>query len=1101
MLRKLCFIAVSLCFLIVQMSAQTTSGLMTGEIVDSTGAVVLGAQIDVTNQATGQVRTTTSGSNGIYIVPLLPPGTYTVSVKKHGFAVDERRDVQLGVNQSDTVNFTLGISTSAQIVHVTGAAPLLNTTSATLSQVVDHNTTVNLPLNGREFTQLTLLTPGAAPVQESQQSLFVVSLGAGGISPSVNGQRGIQNNFTMDGILNNEVFTNTWAIAPPPDAIQEFNVQSHITDAQFSISSGANINVVTRSGSNNFHGSVWEFVRNDALNAQTFPATNRLPYIQNQYGVYLGGPVLVPHLFDGRNSTWASGYWEGFRSTLTQTILTSTLTSAMQQGDFSGILGAQVGTDTLGRPEYANEIYDPLTSRPDPGNPGQFLRDPFPGNKIPPLRLNAVTQTILKKYYPAPNLNVAEDVLPNLQFPGNTATNSDVFGIRLDHQFTKNDTVLIRLSRSNQHLVTPESLPTYAHSESNYAQQADLGYTHIFNPTTILQLHYGYTYTNLFYGDDPAGEVFGNSINFLTAAPPHHNIYLGPSIGLSNGYSGVSQVGIPSGPQEGMDYHLDLSKVISHHTLGVGILYYHLRAYDDYFLTSPNFTQNATAQDALPGPTGFGPASFLLGALDSYYTIAGDSGLNQTINWYGLYAQDQWQITKRLAMTFGLRWDYVAPPNIHKIASALDVLTGKFIVTGAVPPYFPKATGPSGYFQPQYNGYEPRFGITYQATSRTVLHGAFAILDDHNNNLIQQDTELAETWPTSNNINLVNLDLSIPTMYIDNLPAASTLVGPNLPPYVSATSANPNNRIPYAMEFNVGVEQQLSNSLVMKLDYVGSLSRFQYIFPTANTALIPGPGPISQRQPFPQAPVLSYSWNDAPGSYNAFQAFLQKSLSSGLLFMASYTWSKSLDWQSDPYSGNSFPNFYDLASNWGPSNYSLTNMFVFSGVYALPIGRGKSLWSSPNRFVQSVAGNWNLGMILSLHSGEHFNALAGADVANVGTSNQRAERTGVSPYAPHQNYSHWLNPAAFVGPAAYTFGNERRNDITGPAYRNLDLSAYKEFPLIKRATLQFRAEFFNALNTTNYGLPDRNLQDAAFGQILSTVGPGREIQFAVKALW
>jgi hypothetical protein len=185
---------------------------------------------------------------------------------------------------------------------------------------VDHNTTVNLPLNGREFTQLTLLTPGVAPVQESQQSLFVVSLGAGGISPSVNGQRGIQNNFTMDGVLNNEVFTNTWAIAPPPDAIQEFNVQSHITDAQFSISSGANINVVTRSGTNDFHGSVWEFVRKDALNAKTFPATDRLPYTQNQYGVYLGGPVLVPHLLEGRNSTWASGYWEGFRSTLTQTI-------------------------------------------------------------------------------------------------------------------------------------------------------------------------------------------------------------------------------------------------------------------------------------------------------------------------------------------------------------------------------------------------------------------------------------------------------------------------------------------------------------------------------------------------------------------------------------------------------------------------------------------------------------------------------------------------------------------------------------------------------------------------------------------------------------
>ena len=805
-----------------------------------------------------------------------------------------------------------------------------------------------------------------------------------------------------------------------------------------------------------------------------------------------------------KNNTWFAGYWEGFRSSLSQTVLASTLTSAMKQGDFSGVLGAQVGIDTLGRPEYANEIYDPNTSRPDPAHPGLYLRDPFPGNKIPVGRINPSTIAILNKYYPNPNLNVPQDILPNFQFTGNTNTASDVFGIRIDHRFSENNLAFIRFNRSNAHVTRPEDLPTYVSQLNNYSQQAAVGFTHLFNPNTILEFHYGYTYTNDFTGDEAAGAAFNNSINFALAAPAHDGISLGPEVGLSNGFSGVSQFAIPLGPQEGMDYHLDLSKVVSNHTLGVGGMYYHLRSYDDGWGAGTNFTQNATAQDALPGPTGFGPASFILGALDSYGPWVGDTGADQTVNWYGVYAQDLWQVNKQLVLRIGLRWDYVTPPNYHKIVSGLNVLNGQFIVTGAVPPYFPKATGASGFFQPQYNGFEPRFGLTYQATDKTVLHSAFAVLDDHNNTLVQENQNIRLSWPTGIAANLTSLDLGIPKTYLNNLPPASSFLGANLAPYASY-GADPNNKIPYTMEFNAGVQQQISNTLMMKLDYVGSLSRHQYIVPEANTALTPGPGPISKRQPFPQyGGPFSFSWNDGPGSYNALQAYLQKSLSSGLFFMASYTWSKSLDWASDPYNNN-FPNFYNLASNLGPSNYSLTNMFVLSGVYALPVGRGKQFLSTPNKFVQGLAGNWNLGAIVTLDSGAPFDVLAGADVANTGGPSQRAQRTGAHPYASKQTPQNWLNKAAFAIPAPFTFGNESRNDLTGPAYRDVDLNAYKDFPFTKTAHLQFRAEFFNMLNSTNYSSPassgTNNVQNAAFGQLLSAAGPGREIQFAAKFLF
>jgi hypothetical protein len=1084
-------------------SAQTTTGLITGVVSDPSGAVVPDAGISVVNQDTGTARTTVSNGTGEYIVPQLPPGMYTITVTKTGFATEGHKSVQLQVNQSLTLDFRLGLASSAQSVDVTTAAPTLNTTSATLSNVINHEETVELPLNGRQFTQLALLSPGASPVQNGQQGSFVVSLGAGGISPSVNGQRGEQNNFTMDGMLNNQIYTNTWVIAPPPDAIQEFNVQTHITDAQFAISSGANINVVTRSGTNKFHGALWEFFRNAALDAQTYPATERLPYRQNQYGVYFGGPVWVPKVVDGRNNTWFSLYWEGFRSAKTNSYLASVPTAAMRNGDFSAVLGAQVGVDSLGRPEYQNEIYDPLTSRPDPAHPGSYLRDPFPGNIITDSsRLNSASMAYLNRFYPLPNLNVASNVFPNLQFSGANNTESDIFGGRIDHQFGQNDILFARFNRSKQTLTTPEGLPTYSHYLVNYAQQAAVGYTHVFDPKTLLNFRYGYSYINYNDTDEPAGSAFAQAIHSTNAFPVHDGVQLAPAVGISNGFTGIGQFAIPLGPMEAMDYHLDVSKVVGNHTIGAGGMYYHLRSYDDGWQASTSFTQNATSQDATAGPTGYGAASFMLGTLDSYGPWLGDIGADQSVNWWGMYAQDQWQATKNLVLTAGIRWDYVSPPNYHKIVSGLDVLTGRFIVTGPVPPTFPTATGPASYFDSQYNGWEPRFGAVYQFTKASVLHAAFALLDDHNNTLIQENQNLRLTWPSGVAANYTSLDLGVPTTYLNALPAASTILG-GVAPYASY-GANPHNKIPYVMEYNVGVQQQLTDTWSFKLDYVGSLGRHQYIVPEANTALYPGPGPVLNREPFPQyGGPFSYSWNEMPSSYNAMQAQLQKSLSNGLFFQASYTFSKSMDWQSDPYT-NSEPNFYNLHEDWGPSDYNKTNMVVLTEVYQLPFGHGKKYLASSNHLVDGIAGGWELGSIITLNSGAPFNAFAGGDIANTGGPGQRAQRTGIAPFdSPgfSQSRLQWINPAAFTQPAAYTFGNERRNDLVGPRYDNFDVNLSKSWRLFDGSSLQFRSEFFNIFNHTNLSNPDNTVTDGSFGQILSAAGSGREVQFALKIMF
>ena len=528
-------------------------------------------------------------------------------------------------------------------------------------------------------------------------------------------------------------------------------------------------------------------------------------------------------------------------------------------------------------------------------------------------------------------------------------------------------------------------------------------------------------------------------------------------------------------------------------------MYYHLRSYDDGWGANIFFQQNATAQDATAGPTGFGPASFLLGVPDSYAPWMGNTGADQVESWYGLYFQDQWQATKKLALTAGMRWDYVTPPNYLKIVSGLDVLTGTFLVTGAVPPYYPAATASSGLFKSQYNGYEPRFGLTYRALDRTVIHAAVAMLDDHNNTLIQENQGIRVSWPTGAALNITSMDLGLPTNYLDSLPSETSLIGGGIAPYASY-GANPNNKIPYAIEYNLGVQQQLAGNMSLKVDYVGSLGRHGYIVPEANVALTPGPGPISAREPFPQyGGPFSFEWNEMPSAYDAMQVELKKQMSAGLYFMASYTFSKSMDWQSDPYN-NTEENFYNLNKDWGVSDFNRKQMFVFSSIYQLPMGRGKRFLNGVNSIAQTIVGGWSAGGILTMNAGAPFNVYASGDPANTGGPGQRAQRTGTDPNAVTggKNRNHWLNTAAFAQPTAYTFGNEARNDLVGPPFKNLDFNLSKEFRPFESYVLQFRSEFFNIVNHTNLGNPDNGVLDGAFGQIFGTVNSGREIQFALK---
>src|SRR5438876_484401 len=404
--------------LVPQLVGQTVSGRITGTITDPSGSSVPQAEVTLTNLGTGVTRTTTSGSTGEYTIESIPPGSYSLQVRKEGFKSYVVSNLVLRVNESRTADVQLSLGGVTESVEVRADPLALDATTATIGHVVEHQQIVDLPLNGRNFTQLTLLTPGASPVQTGQQNLFTVT---GGISPAVNGMRAQMNDFTLDGIDNNMRFTNNYAQSPPPDALEEFNVESHQTAAEASFAAGATVNLVTRAGSNEFHGSAWEFLRNDKLDANgffnNFFGAEKLPRKQNQYGFFVGGPVMIPALYDGRKSrTYFAGYYEGFKVRVSDVTSANVPDAAERNGDFSELLGPVIGADCLGRQVRSGQIYDPLTTVANSSCPQGYIRDPFPNNIIPATKISPIATAYFKFLYPMPN----RSTLPNFVLPQRT---------------------------------------------------------------------------------------------------------------------------------------------------------------------------------------------------------------------------------------------------------------------------------------------------------------------------------------------------------------------------------------------------------------------------------------------------------------------------------------------------------------------------------------------------------------------------------------------------------------------------------------------------------------------------------------------------------
>lgn len=1133
----------------------TVKGGFHGTVTDPTGGVIPGATVTIKNLATGVTRSVPTDSAGTYEITQVPPAHYSITITKNGFQTILQPDVELLVNEDREASFALQVGTVSQEVQVTANAAALQTTTSTLGTVVASHEVVDLPLNGRNFTQLILLTPGAVPVGGDQQaSNAIVTFGAGGISPTVNAQTGRQNNFTMDGGNNNELYRNIWAISPPPDAIQEFKIQTNTVDSQI-YATGANVNVVTKSGGNQIHGDAWEFIRNSAMDASSY-STNisglkKPAFRMNQYGFTIGGPVVLGDKYDGRvKKTYFFGYWEGFKSNLGSTQLASVPTAAELGGNFSDLLTATgVGTDNLGRALLKGQIFDPYSTRQVTA--GQvdsvtsltatgtgLVRDPFPGNVIPSSYISGSaiepggTATIpmlyLKAFYPAANSGPGGNSFPNLAVNSPTIINSNQFAAKMDHSFANNDTLVGAFYYTEPNQQNPNALLLGTNTIENYARVLNLGYTHIFSPTMVATFHYNYIRTVETSGEqEAAGMGVLTATHQLQFEPVKDGIPQVPQLSLSPRLSGTTQFAIPEGPNRSQIFSVDLQKVAGTHTFSGGGLWYHIHGFADGWGNSDSFDQYPTSAIAPNASnystTGDGLASALLDLPTSFSGFLGQTAFNGTTMWQGYYVNDKWQASKNLTVTIGMRYDFV-PPNhwANDRVSGFSNQCGCYLMPQPFGVLFPFANTRKTYFDPQYRGFQPRLGLAYKFTSKVVGRAGIAMFDDHGAGLIQEVQDLRIPWPFGVDPNLNQLNYGI----VNNPNANPATAGSNPqtggyhfsnPPYATSFFPSPTNanavpipfsgadnmnKTPDAIEWNGGIEVQLTPSSVFEVQYVGNRDNHLQLDWTDNspTPANMGPGPVKGRGPYPTFGEFGYDDNVGIASYNALQVKFDRHFASGFSWLVSYTWSHCVGDDAGAYA-ETVPQPYNLHAYYGRCRYDIPNVLTSNFVYQLPFGRGQHLAGGSSKAADAVIGGWKLSGILQVRSGLPFKVVTGSDIANTGTGSQRPNLVGNPvPSGFKQTPTQWFSPAAFQLPTAFTFGNLGNNTLRGPGFFDLDFGLMKDFKFSEMRYFEFRAEAFNAFNHSNYGQPSATMNSGTYTRItgLATGAAPRDMQMSLK---
>ena len=1071
-----------------------SSGTISGHVADSSGASLPNASVNIVETQTGVSTPTTTNASGFYTVPLLKPGMYSIQVTVTGFKMAVRSSLTLEVAQVLQEDFKLEVGNVNQTITVTGGTPLLNTETTDLGNVISHAPLIQLPLNGRNFSQLALLVPGTngGEVNGTRGTGSGNETARAGANIVADGARATFNTYLIDGLNDNDQLIGTIKVFPNLEDVREFKVQIGNYDAEY-MSGGAVINVNTESGSNQLHGSAFEFLRNSALDTrQYFDAPNTIPpYKQNQFGASLGGPIR-------KNKLFFFGDYQGLRISQAFSAIASEPTAALRSGNFSG---------------FPAVIYDPTTY-----NATTNTRQPFANNQIPQSELNQTALSLLS-VLPLPNL---PGEVNNLRV---NAAQSDVqnqFDARVDYVLSAKDSMFGRYTYGTATITYPKTpvtingninplafvIPTSNTLRNNEdpSQQATLQEIHVFSPTLTNQFALGYTREALKVTPLDAGFNTSEKLGLSGSDSPGQGDALA-SLSIT-GFSGYSSSNMPEiVPQNTEEYSDTVTRAHGAHVATFGVDLIH----NDFgFLQVTNlygalsWTGNYSNNPAKSSGTGSGFADFLLGLPSSSSKTSipyGPPVLNYTE--LGAFVQDTWRVTPHLTLTPGIRYDLFTNP-VERQNRQSDFIPGPAGFVGENNPGSTVAIAgqggvSSGILQTQSKNFSPRIGASYQLGEKTVVRGAYGLFyfDEQGTG---GSARLFINYPdiTTNSVNCTSTTPCLNTsMGIPNTAGAGVL-----PQITYMPRENPTSNI---QQWNLTIERQLGSSFAVRGSYVGSHGGLLNIALNPDVAY-PGPEAIPARQPYSGYASIS-GWEPIGiSNYNGLQLSAEKRMSSGLYLLAAYTFSRSLD---DGAGGNSsssesrsnVQNPRNVQAEYGLSDFNYSHRFTDSTIYQLPFGRERRFMSHDNGVTEALLGGWEVNGILTLQSGAPFSVSMATSVANTGTFTRPNRVCNGNISGSQRTLQHWYNTSCFVSPPPYEFGNTGRNILIGPDFQTLDFSLDKNFQVFRTVGMQLRLESFNLLNRPNFGIPGTSIGSPSAGTITSQITNARETQIAARFHW
>ena len=1128
--------------------AQAPRATVAGTATDESGAVVPGVKITVVNSSTGIESRTETNEAGAYYVPYLPPGQYRIVAEQKGFERVEVPNAELVVNETTTVNLAMKLGRMEQKVMVRAEAPILQTDRATLGHLIDHQRVENLPLLGRNPYSLVALVPGARPSAGLNQ-LPVDQITTA--NASINGSRGNQNEYLLDGAPNSAPAQNQPVVYPSADAVEEFKVETNNYSAEFGRAAGGVFNVVTKSGGSQLHGNFYDFLRNDKFDAANFfvnRANAKKPSFRwNQFGVTIGGPLVLPKLYDGRKRTFFFADYEGARVRQGITYVGTVPTALQRQGDFSQTFNSQ---------GQQIRIFDPVTTLP--------TRSPFSGNIIQPDRIDSVARNMLQLVPPP---NTPGDPITGVNNYISTASqriNKDTFSGRMDQSFSERQRLFGRFSLDNTPIERPDvygnvASPSFGPQTFN-RRNFVLDDVLTLNPTLIANGRYSLSRLSNFrtprsFGFDITQLGFPQGLGAQIGLPSLFGIMvngMGGSFSDSN-QGTASLLGGNDFIRFGMDSHAwqgSLTKVLTRHTLKIGgefrLIRFNTIQHGDngnVFNFGPAFTQGPDPNRS-SNTAGFGFASFLLGTGSGTVQIVPALALQQTYT--GLFIQDDFRVTPKLTLNLGVRYDYEAPRT-----DRFNQLTN-FDFSATPPLQAPGLNlrggltfvGVGGHsreqWEPQRKNFAPRLGFAYQFAARTVLRGGVGIFFAPTTGVGGDPGAFGTTGFLADTTFIGSLNGVAPFHFLNdpypegiNHPTGSSL---GLATQLGQTVQFVDRKVvtPYAEQWNLDLQRELPSGIQFEVGYAGSrglkLQAGRVLNQLPDSALALGTalqqlgqnpffgqiqtGALSANmvsgaqllRPFPQftgVTAVNSTWGAS--TYHALVMKLDKRFAHGVNFIASYSFSKLIDNVPAGLNGESLsnPGIQDnnnLRAERAVSTLDIPQRLVLSYIWQLPFGPGRRFLanSRSGKFV----GGWQIGGISTFQSGVPLGVVCG-------TNNTFSQGGGCrpnmlrNPRIPgfQRTVDRWFDTTAFTAPAAFTFGNAPRTipGLRGDQTKNLDFSVSKRTPLTERFTLEFRAEFFNLLNRPQFAPPNLSQGNATnFGTINSQANTPRLVQFALK---